>query len=77
MAEADVVRLESSAASLTTEVASIEALLSELAQMLRDAAAAGADPARINAIADTIDGNVSRLSAAAVANTPGAAAKRR
>jgi hypothetical protein len=67
----EVERLESSATSLTTEVASVEALLTTLSQMIRDAAQV---PARVIAVADMLDSQKARLSAAVIANTPAAAA---
>lgn len=66
----EVERLESSATSLTTEVASVEALLTTLSQMIRDAAQV---PARVIAVADMLDSQKARLSAAVIANTPAAA----
>lgn len=44
-------------------------LLSNLAQMLRDAAA---DPAAVRALADQLDANQQALADAVVAHTPGA-----
>jgi len=52
-----------------TIVGSIVTLLSQLAQMLKDAIAAN-DPAAIQAVADAIDANTKALADAVVANTP-------
>jgi len=55
----------------TTVVGSVELLLGQLAQMLREAIAAG-DPGKVKLVADLIDANTARLSAAVVTNTPAA-----
>lgn len=55
-----------------TVVGSVEQLLTNLSQLLKDALAAGADPVKVQAIKDAIDQNKARLAAAVAANTPGA-----
>lgn len=56
-------------AAQTTVIESVEALLTQLSQMLKDALASN-DPAKIQAAIDAIDANSARLSADVVANTP-------
>jgi len=51
----------------STVIASVETLLTNLSAQL---AAAGTDPAKLQAIKDSLDANTARLSAAVVANTP-------
>lgn len=68
---AQLERLTASVAQLKTVDESAAALLSNIAQQLRDAAT---DPAAINKLADDIDANNAALSAAVAANTPAAAA---
>lgn len=62
-------RLTVSVASLTTVATSAEALLGQLAEMIR---ALPADRAAINKLADDVDANVAGLSVAVTANTPAA-----
>lgn len=64
-------RLTASVAGLKTVDESAAALLSNIAQQLRDAAT---DPAAINKLADDIDADNAALAAAITANTPAAAA---
>lgn len=53
-----------------TVIASTVTLLSGIAQQLRDAIAAN-NPARISALADSLEQNTNDLAAAVAANTPG------
>jgi predicted metal-dependent enzyme (double-stranded beta helix superfamily) len=52
-----------------TVVGSVEALLTQLSDLLKNA---GTDPAALQAVKDLVDSNKARLSAAVVANTPAA-----
>ncbi len=61
--------LEASVAKETDVEASAVLLLQQLSQMLKDAIASG-NPARIAAVAATIDANTQRLADAVAANTP-------
>jgi len=57
-------------AAMTTVIDSVKTLLESLSQMLKDAIAAGADPAEIAAIAAELDAKIVELADAVVANTP-------
>ena len=57
-------------AAMTTVIGSVKTLLESLSQMLKDAIAAGADPAEIAAIAAELDAKIVELADAVVANTP-------
>lgn len=74
--EAAFQRAEAAVTRDDTVNASAETLISNLAQMLRDATANAVDhaelQARVNAIADGLDANQTRLATAVEANTPSA-----
>ena len=63
-------RLAASVVGLTDAATASEALLAQLAQLVRDNAS---DPVALAKIADDIDANAAALAAAVVANTPAAA----
>ena len=64
--------LKAKVEATTTIEESAVALLTGLAQQLKDALANGADPAAIQAIADELDAGTNDLAAAISANTPAA-----
>ena len=55
----------------TTVIGSVETTLTELSARLKEAITEN-DPMKLQAIADELDANTTRLSAAVVANTPAA-----
>lgn len=63
--------IKAKADAQTTVIASLETVVSGMAQQIRDNAN---DPAKLQAIADELDANTSTLAASVVANTPAAPA---
>lgn len=64
---AEIDRLTASVTSLTTVDDSLVALVGNLAQAIRDNAS---DPAALNALADKLDAESTKVSDAVTANTP-------
>lgn len=68
---AEIDRLTASVTSLTTVDDSLVALVGNLAQTIRDNAT---DPAALNALADKLDAESTKVADAVTANTPAAPA---
>lgn len=66
----DLTRLQAAVAAETTIDQSVETLLTQLAQQIKDA---GTDQAALSAITDQMEANAKSLSGAITANTPAAA----